>query len=307
MRAVCTAQLDKRDEMLQHGICTPATSLYGCQRRVVSQARRRRTALLLGLCTVLTAGCGTTRWTNSPRTATEMLLISNAIDRSVDQMDFHALAGETVYFDPEYLSGTLDYGYIVSSIRQKLLASDCILKENREEARIVIEARSGGVGTDQHDLTFGVPSVNIPPVLGAVSGVPASIPEVPLIKKSTQKGLAKLAVFAYERETGRAIWQSGAASVNSSAQNTWILGAGPFQRGTIYDGTKFAGGRLTVPKKANRNREDQSKRLSVTDQAVFLGPSPTRGSVQLADHEEPVNDAGETEETTGNGAASDGK
>ena len=115
-------------------------------------------------------GCGTTRWTNSPRTGTELLLISDAIDRSVDRMDFRAMSGESVFLDAAYLRGTLDERYIVSSLRQKLLASGCALTESRAKAKFIVEARSGGVGTDQTDLTFGVPSVNIPPILGSVGG-----------------------------------------------------------------------------------------------------------------------------------------
>src|SRR6516225_2644969 len=67
-------------------------------------------------------GCGTTRMSDTQRTATEQLLISNAIDQAVSQVDFRPLAGKSVYFDPQYLEGTVDRGYLVSSLRQHLLA-----------------------------------------------------------------------------------------------------------------------------------------------------------------------------------------
>jgi hypothetical protein len=43
----------------------------------------------VGLCLLilLVAGCGSTRQTETPRTATEMLLISNAVDETVGQFD----------------------------------------------------------------------------------------------------------------------------------------------------------------------------------------------------------------------------
>lgn len=235
-------------------------------------------------------GCGTTRWTNSPRTGTELLLISDAIDRSVDRMDFRAMSGESVFLDAAYLRGTLDERYIVSSLRQKLLASGCALTEERAKAKFIVEARSGGVGTDQTDLTFGVPSVNIPPILGSVGGVPPSIPEIPLIKKTSQKAIAKLAVFAYERASGRAVWQSGAAPVGSVAKATYIFGAGPFQQGTIYEQPKFAGRNLPIPQTlsaAGHSRDDvDSESLSVTSHAVFLEQGPRSDQVQLAGHDE---------------------
>ena len=237
------------------------------------------------------AGCGTTRWTDSPRTATELLLISDAIDCSVDRFDFRGLAGKTVYFESKYLAGTTDERYIVSSLRQKLLSSGCLLKENRDEADYVVEARSGGVGTNRQDVMLGIPSVSVPPFLPITGGIPASIPELPFIKNTNQKAVAKLAVFAYQRETGRAVWQSGAVPMTSMAKHTWILGAGPFQRGSIYKGTKFAGEKLKVPRVLPMRRPDQevAKEVSVTARALFDDPGDEPDSqVQQARHEEEV-------------------
>ena len=55
---------------------------------------------------------------------------------------------------------------------------------------------------------------------------------------------AKVSVFAYDRETREPLWQSGIAQAGSSARDTWILGIGPIQYGTIYNGTRFAGKRF---------------------------------------------------------------
>jgi hypothetical protein len=54
-------------------------------------------------------------------------------------------------------------------------------------------------------------------------------------------------VFAYERATGTPVWQSGSDIVASKARDLWVFGTGPFQRGNIYGGTKFAGDDLRVP------------------------------------------------------------
>jgi hypothetical protein len=43
------------------------------------------------------------------------------------------------------------------------------------------------------------------------------------------------------------VWQSGVAISTSNAKETWLFGAGPFQYGTIYQGTRFAGNRLRLP------------------------------------------------------------
>jgi hypothetical protein len=189
-------------------------------------------------------GCGTTRISDTQRTATEQLLVSNAIDQAVSQLDFRILAGKPVYFDAQYLAGSVDRGYVVSSLRQHLLACGCILKENRAQATYVVEARSGGIGTDRYQLLLGVPEMNVPSL---APGQPTLIPEIPLAKRTDQKGVAKLAVFAYNRRTGRPVWQSGVVRMVSASKDTWLFGAGPFRRGTLEEGTEFAGQPLSIP------------------------------------------------------------
>jgi hypothetical protein len=198
----------------------------------------------LALVLLVATGCGTTRVTDTQRTATEQLLVSNAVDQAVSQLDFRALAGKSVFFDPQYLDTSVDRGYLVSSLRQHLLACGCILQEDRNRATYVIEARTGGVGTDRNALLIGVPQMNVPAI---VPGQPSTIPEIPLAKKTDQKGVAKIAVFAYNRVTGKPVWQSGIIQAASTANDTWLLGVGPIQRGTIRGGTEFAGSELGIP------------------------------------------------------------
>ena len=191
-------------------------------------------------------GCGTTRMSDTLRTGTEQLLLSAAIDRSVNAMEFDVLEGKDVYFDPQYLKGVSDEGYIVSSIRQRLLAEGVFLKASRDEATYVVEARAGAIGTNRQDVLIGVPQTSLP--AGALAaGAPSVIPEVPFAKKTHQKGVAKIAVFAYNQVTGQALWQSGTFPVTADARDTWVLGTGPFQRGSIYNGNSFIGQRLKMP------------------------------------------------------------
>src|SRR5262249_9023224 len=134
----------------------------------------------LGLGVGLSLGCGITRTSDTSRTATEQLLISNAIDQSIDRIDFRCLADKTVFFDAQFLDGTVDKGYLASTLRQHLLASGALLQDDRAKATFVVEARSGGVGTDNHQVLLGVPQMQVPLT---VPGAPSSIPEMPLAKK----------------------------------------------------------------------------------------------------------------------------
>lgn len=192
----------------------------------------------------LVAGCGTTRTTDTARTATEQLLVSNAVDTAVAQLDLSALAGRDVYLNADAVKGAVDSEYLVSTLRQHLLANGAVLRERREEATFVVEARTGCVGTDKFSLMVGVPQMNIPI---AVPGYPTSIPEIALAKKTDQYGLVKLAVFAYNRKTGRALWQSGVVRGSSNTKDTWLLGAGPFRRGSSEKGTKLGDIEIPLP------------------------------------------------------------
>lgn len=224
------------------------------------------------LAVILTlVGCGTTKWTDTSRSATEQLLISDAMDRAVSQLDFRALAGKEVWLDTRPLEKATDSAYLISTLRQHMLASGCILKEKEADAKYVVEVRTGAVGTDHHELMYGVPRVDVPaliPVSGV--GVPPNIPEIKLVTRTDQRAVVKLAVFAYNRETGRPVWQSGIAPVESTAKAIWVFGAGPFQRGNIYGGTSFAGDKLNIPLADLGESDGETASVSVADEAYFI-------------------------------------
>lgn len=215
-------------------------------------------AILLSL--ALT-GCGSTK----SRTATEQLLMSDAVDRAIAQIDFSELAGQKVFFDVKYIVNTKDpqflgnqkglgfvnAEYIVSSLRQQMVAADLRLQEKLEEADFVVEARLGAVGVDNNEVVWGIPASA--PLSSAASvmfnGTPIpALPEISVARKNIQLGAAKVGVFAYDRRTRQPVWQAGISQATSDARDSWVLGVGPFQRGTIYkDGTKFAGANFRVP------------------------------------------------------------
>lgn len=211
---------------------------------IVRLHRWRPSGLAATVSVIVAAGCGTSRWTDTARSATEQLVLSQAIDRSVSQFDFTFLAGKTVFYDGGFVE-CADKGYISSSIRNRIAASGCLLQEDRTKAEYVMEARVGAAGTDRHDqLLLGAPQLQLP---SFAAGVPSAIPEIPLVKKTHQVGAAKLAVFAYNRLTGEPVWQSGISQYSTAAKNYWIFGAGPFEKGTVRKRTRFGGSELTVP------------------------------------------------------------
>lgn len=244
----------------------------------------------------LLAGCGTTQ----SQQATEQLLMSDALDRAVGAIDFRELSGEKVYLDTRYLkdlkvTGVVNADYLISSLRQQMMAADCRLQDEATQADYIVEARAGALGTDGHSLMVGIPSSKS---LGSASTIMANAPLIPLlpeisfVRREDKLGATKVAVFAYHRETKAPVWQSGISRARSTAKDTWVFGAGPFQRGTIREGTQFAGAKFRVPlavKPSGTNRPKDT--ISLDQEARFLGSHERKKSpVQAAVHLEPVED-----------------
>jgi hypothetical protein len=247
--------------------------------------------ITLAVCGVMCLGCGTTRWSDTSRTATEQLLLSDATDRAISQLDFRAVAGKTVYLDSTPVKYTTDASYLVSSLRQHMLADGVILMDGRDQADYIVELRAGVIGTDRRELLFGVPASKIPAGL-PIPGAAAAIPEISLATKTEQRGVAKIAVFAYNRKTGRPVWQSGTVPIESTAKDIWVFGAGPFQRGTIYDGTEFAGQAIKFPLfPAKKKKPKHEGLVSVADEAFFSEPKELLALEGEADAPSPAKDA----------------
>ncbi len=192
------------------------------------------------------SGCGVQKF----RLASEQLLVTDAVDQAIARMDFSPLTDRDVYFDTKYIASVkspsnVNVEYVISSMRQQMIAYNLRLREKPEDAEFILEARLGALGADGAESTYGVPGIAAFSAASQVmTGVPittAAAPEFSLGRKNHQWGAAKLAAFAYERETMERVWQSGITSGNSKSRESWLFGMGPFQRGDIY--TKNGGAR----------------------------------------------------------------
>lgn len=186
------------------------------------------------------AACGCT--INKSRTATEQLVIADAVDKVVAQVDFSPLSGQKVYFDTKYLAGAKLAGnpnleYLTSSLRQQMLAYDCRLADKPEEADLIVEARVGALGNDGNEATYGVPgSAAVSAAAAFATGFPSPVgmPELSIGRRNHQWGAAKVGLFAYDRVSHQRVWQGGVSTGASQARELWVMGVGPFQRGRVY-------------------------------------------------------------------------
>ncbi len=228
--------------------------------------------IVLVMCSLILSGCTTAKRSNTSRTAVEQLLISNAIDQSLDKVNFTPFGGHTVYVEEKYAE-SVDKAYLVGSLRHRLLAAGARLADKPEDAAITVELRSGGIGTDTSESFVGTPEIALPGML--------TIPEVRFLTKTTQGGTAKIGLVAYDNKTKQVLGQGGMALSQSNDNNWFVAGVGPFQEGTIKSEVKSS---TTGPAAFKRN--------SVPRQVAFDSPgdiSPLKpAEIQFTGGEQPT-------------------
>lgn len=231
---------------------------------------------------ILVSGCGKTQ----KNLATEQLILSDAVDRSIRSIDFSPLSGYDCYLDAAYLNPAksptfVNADYLTSSIRNQMLAAGCRIVPERDKADLIVEPRVGTLGTDLHEVIYGIPSnsaigqaasIAAMTQAGAAAAPMSSLPEISIARKEDQTAAAKIAVFAYHSKTQTPVWQSGVSIARSSASDRWIFGIGPFQSGSIYEKTRFAGTNVKLPLIGDRSADTRRQAVSLDEEFVFNDP-----------------------------------
>ncbi len=225
----------------------------------------RFAALLpLALATAPLVGCGTTKFSDTGRTATEQLLISSAMEDVVDEYDYSRLAGLKVHI--KIANSTTDSEYLKSLIRQQLAANGAFVRDAEDDADYILEVAPGAVGTNRYELMYGIPETSIP-AIGTLAAT--SIPEFALIKRTDQKAQVKLNMWAYNKTTGAIIWQSGLKTKSSNIRDRWIFGAGPFTDASYDEAGMRLGADETVLPSTLGERISEDEKPTISAGAVY--------------------------------------
>ena len=184
----------------------------------------RSKSVMWGIVALSLTGCASTKTSNTARTATEQLLISNAVDQALDKIDFRAFQGHTVYLDDRYVD-CIDKQYVIASVRHRMLHQGAILVPKPEEAEVLVEMRTGVVGTDIADSFLGIPAVTVPGMM--------TLPEVRVLTRQVQTGTAKLGIVAVDAQTKEVLGEGGMTLARSDTNSWFIVGMGPFKSGSI--------------------------------------------------------------------------
>jgi hypothetical protein len=140
-------------------------------------------------------GCSSTRTTLPARSATEQLLISEAADAASLAIELKLPEGRKAFLDTTNFDG-VDARYAISAIRQSLLQQGNALVEKREDADTVIEVRAGALSIDSVSRKLGVPAVELPSFF---------VPNISIMNQTTNSGIARFSMFAYDRTTGKLV------------------------------------------------------------------------------------------------------
>lgn len=218
-----------------------------------------RFAAPLALASTALLGCGTTKFSDTGRTATEQLLISSAMEDVVDEYDYSRLAGLKIHI--KIANSTTDSDYLKSLVRQQLAANGAFVRDAIDDADYVLEVAPGAVGTNRYELMYGIPETSIP-AIGTVTSA-TSIPEFALIKRTDQKAQVKLNMWAYNKTTGAIIWQSGVQTKSSNIRDRWIFGAGPFTEASYDDAGMRLGGDALPSTIGERVSDDEKPSIQI--------------------------------------------
>ncbi len=185
---------------------------------------RIHSMLALAFVAAAVSGCASTVTSNTARTAKEQMLLSNAVDQSLDKVDFTPLYDQKVFVEEKYLE-SVDKPYILGSVRHRVMRSGGRIVDKAEDAEIVMEIRSGGVGTDTSESYLGTPEIALPGML--------TVPEIRFAERKSQYGYSKIGLVLYDAKTKQILGEGGVAMAQSNDSNSFVMGIGPFQSGSL--------------------------------------------------------------------------
>jgi hypothetical protein len=146
------------------------------------------------------------------------------------------MQGRRVYIDIAHFAPS-EKEFVLGEYRAQLLYAGVSISPKREEAEIIVEVRSGGVGIDRYESLFGIPAITAPSGATSVAAgtpiVSLITPEIAITKKIRQVAFASIAYVAYWADTGEVVASSGPAVGKAYREDWWLLGFGPRTVGTI--------------------------------------------------------------------------
>ena len=155
--------------------------------------------------------------TEPSRSGIEQLLLSQAVDDALADVKVPQVDGQKVFLSDAYYD-SYDGAYVLGAIRAVLSENGAHLTAPAS-ADIIVEARSGALGIDSSSSLLGVPS--IPIVIPAAGSI--KVPDLALYKSEKADSVSKLALLAYEAESGKPVFSTDSLTGNAYFHHYRVL------------------------------------------------------------------------------------
>jgi hypothetical protein len=210
----------------------------------------------------MAGGCATIRVTDTPQTADQQFLLTEAATRAVAQLSMDSLRGRSVwvvseysfsttqpfdqsFFTTEVRSPTFEASFMIGEVRARVLQAGARLAPDRGLADVILEVRTGALAINRVDFLLGLSAFSLLPGINGNSSSTsagfATSTNLAVYQNIKQNGFASVALVAYWRTTGELLNISGPFIGRTYRNDYLILGyelppngnIPPTQTGTI--------------------------------------------------------------------------
>ncbi len=151
----------------------------------------------------LALACATTERITVPRTASEQIISTEAIDRALAQIRWPELAGQKLLVQVGGPQESLDRDYLLRSVEILVAERGGILVDDKDDAHYELNVLVGAVGIDIDGRFLGVRGS------GGSWLIPFTIPELALYKTVRLDGIAKTEIAMLDHKKGGVVHRSG--------------------------------------------------------------------------------------------------
>ena len=182
--------------------------------------------ILLAAC--LLSACAPTRDTSkSLRSATEQLLLSQAVERSLEEVTVPMLKDATVALEVAGL--TSDQFYVRDAVAAHLAGKvGAKIRSHQADAKYLVRVMVQALGTELDQSFFGMPQVE-----GGL--IPIALPELPLYKFVRQVGYVRYALHVYDIATGQLALATPWFTKTAASRQYTVLFFFTFRTSTLID------------------------------------------------------------------------
>ena len=169
--------------------------------------------------TLAITGCTDPSITNTGRNAVQELLLSHAVERGLDKMDFRPLKDKKVLLDYVYLAPQTYKEYFQACAETCLYTSGAVIVNKAEDADYIVRLYVGALATESTHWNIGTPTLPLPIPDTSLS---VAIPELSLFKRITRNGVARFSAIVLDAKTKKPFLVY--REVNAVSQyNNWIV------------------------------------------------------------------------------------